>query len=277
MEHFLGVHCSVSGGLENAFGEANGLHIDVMQVFTRNQRQWNAKPISDEERIAFQDTWKSSQIKVAFSHCSYLINLAAESDETREKSIAALILEVERCTLLGLSFCILHPGAAGSQTQETAIKKIADGLRQVLDKSSGSNVMILLENTAGQGSSVGGPFENLKQISDLTNSKRIGYCFDTCHAFAAGFDIRTKKGCEETFAAFDSILGLENLKAFHLNDSKGDLGSHLDRHEHIGKGKLGLEPFRYIMNNFPKIPKVIETEKSDEWDRENLELLKSLI
>ena len=112
MEHFLGVHCSVSGGLENAFGEANGLHIDVMQVFTRNQRQWNAKPISDEERIAFQDTWKSSQIKVAFSHCSYLINLAAESDETREKSIAALILEVERCTLLGLSFCILHPGAA---------------------------------------------------------------------------------------------------------------------------------------------------------------------
>ncbi len=277
MEHFLGVHCSVSGGLENAFGEANGLHIDVMQVFTRNQRQWNAKPISDEERIAFQDTWKSSQIKVAFSHCSYLINLAAESDETREKSIAALILEVERCTLLGLSFCILHPGAAGSQTQETAIKKIADGLRQVLDKSSGSNVMILLENTAGQGSSVGGPFENLKQISDLTNSKRIGYCFDTCHAFAAGFDIRTTKGCEETFAAFDSILGLENLKAFHLNDSKGDLGSHLDRHEHIGKGKLGLEPFRYIMNNFPKIPKVIETEKSDEWDRENLELLKSLI
>ena len=255
MEHFLGVHCSVSGGLENAFGEANGLHIDVMQVFTRNQRQWNAKPISDEERIAFQDTWKSSQIKVAFSHCSYLINLAAESDETREKSIAALILEVERCTLLGLSFCILHPGAAGSQTQETAIEKIADGLRQVLEKSSDSNVMILLENTAGQGSSVGGPFENLKQISDLTNSKRIGYCFDTCHAFAAGFDIRTTKGCEETFAAFDSILGLENLKAFHLNDSKGDLGSHLDRHEHIGKGKLGLEPFRYIMNNFPKIPK----------------------
>ena len=277
MEHFLGVHCSVSGGLENAFGEANGLHIDVMQVFTRNQRQWNAKPISDEERTAFRDTWKSSQIKVAFSHCSYLINLAAESDETREKSIAALILEVERCTLLDLSFCILHPGAAGSQTQETAIEKIADGLRQVLEKSSDSNVMILLENTAGQGSSVGGPFENLKQISDLTNSKRIGYCFDTCHAFAAGFDIRTTKGCEETFAAFDSILGLENLKAFHLNDSKGDLGSHLDRHEHIGKGKLGLEPFRYIMNNFPKIPKVIETEKSDEWDRENLELLKSLI
>ncbi|MGR6087032.1 MAG: deoxyribonuclease IV [Arcticibacter sp.] len=277
MDHFLGAHCSVSGGLENAFVEANGLDIDVMQVFTRNQRQWNAKPISDEERTTFQKTWKSSRIKVAFSHCSYLINLAAESDETREKSIAALKLEVERCTLLGLSFCILHPGAAGSQTQDTAIEKIADGLRQVLDQTPHSNVMILLENTAGQGSSVGGPFENLKQISELTQSKRIGYCFDTCHAFAAGFDIRTTKGCEETFAAFDSILGLENLKAFHLNDSKGDLGSHLDRHEHIGKGKLGLEPFRYIMNNFPHIPKVIETEKSEEWDRSNLDLLKSLI
>ncbi|MFM7767666.1 MAG: deoxyribonuclease IV, partial [Bacteroidota bacterium] len=215
--------------------------------------------------------------KVAFSHCSYLINLAAESDETREKSIAALTLEVERCTLLGLSFCVLHPGAAGSQTQETAIEKIADGLKQVLEKTPTSKVMILLENTAGQGSSVGGPFENLKQIAELTQSKRIGYCFDTCHAYAAGFDIRTTKGCEETFAEFDRILGLENLKAFHLNDSKGDLGSHLDRHEHIGKGKLGLEPFRYIMKNFPQIPKVIETEKSDEWDRENLDLLKSLI
>lgn len=277
MEHFLGVHCSVSGGLENAFAEADGLGIDVMQVFTRNQRQWNAKPISEEEQITFQNTWKSSNIKVAFSHCSYLINLAAESDETREKSIAALTLEVERCTLLGLSFCVLHPGAAGSQTQETAIEKIADGLKQVLEKTPTSKVMILLENTAGQGSSVGGPFENLKQIAELTQSKRIGYCFDTCHAYAAGFDIRTTKGCEETFAEFDRILGLENLKAFHLNDSKGDLGSHLDRHEHIGKGKLGLEPFRYIMKNFPQIPKVIETEKSDEWDRENLDLLKSLI
>ncbi|MFM7902341.1 MAG: TIM barrel protein, partial [Bacteroidota bacterium] len=145
MEHFLGVHCSVSGGLENAFAEADGLGIDVMQVFTRNQRQWNAKPISEEEQITFQNTWKSSNIKVAFSHCSYLINLAAESDETREKSIAALTLEVERCTLLGLSFCVLHPGAAGSQTQETAIEKIADGLKQVLEKTPSSKVMILLE------------------------------------------------------------------------------------------------------------------------------------
>ncbi|MFZ9942299.1 MAG: deoxyribonuclease IV [Bacteroidia bacterium] len=272
----LGVHCSVSGGLENAFDEAHALGTDVMQIFTRNQRQWNAKPVTQDEENAFAAAWKKSTIKVIFSHCSYLINLAAESDETREKSIGALTQEVERCTQLGLSFCVLHPGAAGSQTEDVAIARIADGLKQVLAKTSESEVMVLLENTAGQGSSVGGPFENLRQIKDLVGSDRIGYCFDTCHAYAEGFDIRTEDGCMTTFAAFDKILGIENLKAFHLNDSKGELGSHLDRHEHIGKGKLGIAPFQYIIRNFPTVPKVIETPKEDDWDTVNLEVLRSL-
>ena len=239
----LGVHCSVSGGLENAFVEANSLNIDVMQIFTRNQRQWNAKPVTSEESELFQSTMKNSKIQTAFSHCSYLINLAAESDETRNKSIAALRQEVDRCTALGLQYCVLHPGAAGSQTQHTAMERIADGLRTVLKETLGSNVMILLENTAGQGSSVGGPFENLRMIYDMTESERIGFCFDTCHAFAAGHDIRTESGCFEIFDSFDKTLGIGNLKVFHLNDSKGDLGSHLDRHENIGKGKLGVVPF----------------------------------
>ena len=276
MGMMLGVHCSVSGGLENAFDEAQALGTDVMQIFTRNQRQWNAKPVTKDEENAFAAAWKKSTIKVIFSHCSYLINLAAESDETREKSIGALTQEVERCTQLGLSFCVLHPGAAGSQTEDVAIARIADGLKQVLAKTSESEVMVLLENTAGQGSSVGGPFENLRQIKDLVGSDRIGYCFDTCHAYAAGFDIRTEDGCMTTFAAFDKILGIENLKAFHLNDSKGELGSHLDRHEHIGKGKLGIAPFQYIIRNFPTVPKVIETPKEDDWDTVNLEVLSSL-
>lgn len=276
MGMMLGVHCSVSGGLENAFDEAQALGTDVMQIFTRNQRQWNAKPVTQDEENAFAAAWKKSTIKVIFSHCSYLINLAAESDETREKSISALTQEVERCTQLGLSFCVLHPGAAGSQTEDVAIARIADGLKQVLAKTSESEVMVLLENTAGQGSSVGGPFENLRQIKDLVGSDRIGYCFDTCHAYAAGFDIRTEDGCMTTFAAFDKILGIENLKAFHLNDSKGELGSHLDRHEHIGKGKLGIAPFQYIIRNFPTVPKVIETPKEDDWDTVNLEVLRSL-
>jgi deoxyribonuclease-4 len=276
MSMMLGVHCSVSGGLENAFDEAHALGTDVMQIFTRNQRQWNAKPVTQDEENTFAAAWKKSSIKVIFSHCSYLINLAAESDETREKSISALTQEVERCTQLGLSFCVLHPGAAGSQTEGVAIARIADGLKQVLAKTKDSQVMVLLENTAGQGSSVGGPFENLRQIKDLVGSERIGYCFDTCHAYAAGFDIRTEEGCMSTFDAFDKILGIENLKAFHLNDSKGELGSHLDRHEHIGKGKLGIIPFQYIIRHFPKVPKVIETPKEDDWDTLNLEVLRSL-
>ncbi len=273
----LGVHCSVSGGLEKAFDEAKILGTDVMQIFTRNQRQWSAKPVSPEEQKLFKDAAKKSDIKVTFSHCSYLINLAAENEEIRMKSIAALQQEVERCTLLGLSFCVLHPGAAGSQDFETAMAKIADGLKIVLKNTTGSNVMVLLENTAGQGTSLGGSFENLKQISDLTKSKRIGYCFDTCHAFAAGYDIRTEAGTKETFEKFDEILGIENLKAFHLNDSKGDLGTHLDRHENIGKGKLGVEPFAYIMNNFLKVPKVIETPKEDDWDKVNIGVLRGLV
>lgn len=273
----LGVHCSVSGGLHNAFEEARNLKIDTMQIFTRNQRQWNAKPISEEERSQYLDAAGSSKVKTSFSHCSYLINLAAENPETRKKSIKALTDEVIRCNLLGLDYCVLHPGAAGKQEFNTAIDKIAEGLDTVINDSGEGDTMILLENTAGQGTSVGGKFENLLEIYSRVEQKtRIGYCFDTCHAFAAGYDITTEKGCEETFGEFDRILGLQNLKVFHLNDSKGDLGSHLDRHEHIGNGKLGLTPFRYIMHNFADVPKVIETPKEDDWDEKNLELLRSL-
>lgn len=273
----IGVHCSVSGGLENAFTEAAALKIDCMQIFTRNQRQWKAKPISDEESALFKSEFKKSSVKIGFSHCSYLINLAAENNDNREKSIKALTEEVIRCTQLGLSYCVLHPGAAGEQEFEVAIKKIADGLTEVLNATSKSNVMILLENTAGQGTSVGGKFENLKQIYDLVKSERIGYCFDTCHAYAAGYDIKTESGCSNTFKEFDSILGLDKLKALHLNDSKGELGSHLDRHDHIGKGKLGVAPFEFIMKKFKDIPKVIETPKEDDWDQVNLKLLRSFI
>jgi deoxyribonuclease-4 len=273
----LGVHCSVAGGLENAFTEATALGIDAMQVFTRNQRQWKAKPVSKDEQDLFRKTMAGSKVKISFSHCSYLINLASEADENREKSITALADEVIRCEALGLSYCVLHPGAAGGQTPELALERIAEGLMTALEKAGSGKVMILLENTAGQGSSVGGPFENLKRINESTGSNRIGYCFDTCHAFAAGFDIRTEKGIKETMEHFDEILGLKNLKVFHLNDSKGDLGSHLDRHEHIGHGKLGKEPFKYIMNHFQDIPKVIETPKEDDWDTKNLALLRSFI
>lgn len=273
----LGVHCSVSGGLERAGDEATRLQIDTFQIFTRNQRQWKAKPVTKAESELFKSAVKSAKVKITFSHTSYLINLAAENDDIREKSIEALKAEVDRCTMLGLSYCVLHPGAAGSQSVEMAINRIAEGLRDVLSHSSKSDVEILLENTAGAGSSVGGKFENLKMITDLVESDRIGYCFDTCHAFVSEYDIRTHVGFEETMSEFDRILGLKNLKAFHLNDSKGDFNSHLDRHEHIGHGHLGLVPFREIMQKFPHIPKVLETPKEDDWDEKNLKTLRALV
>lgn len=277
MNNLLGVHCSVSGGLENSFNEAGALQTDVMQIFTRNQRQWKAKPIGADEKMIFRAAAAASELKVLFSHCSYLINLASENEDIRQKSVEALREEVVRCTELGLSYCVLHPGAAGSRDFNTAMDQIADGLLYVLKATEGSNVQILLENTAGQGTSVGGTFENLAYIYSKVNHPRIAFCFDTCHAFVAGYDLRTEEGCRTTFQHFEAILGLKNLKVFHLNDSKGDLGSHLDRHENIGKGKLGLEPFRYIMNRYKEIPKVIETPKEDDWDQINLGVLRGLV
>ncbi len=273
----LGVHCSVAGGLENAFEEARLKGINTFQIFSRNQRQWKAKPVSDEERRRFSTAFKKSNIKVAFSHCSYLLNLASANEALQQLSVHSLTEEVERCSLLGLSFCVLHPGAAGEQPKEQAIRRIISGLRQVIKNTRKSKVVIALENTAGQGTSVGGTFENLRYIYEEVKSKRIGFCLDTCHAFVAGYDIRTEKGVEKTLNSFDKICGLKHLKAFHINDSKGDLGSRLDRHENIGKGKLGLIPFKYIMNHFPDIPKVLETPKEEDGDEINLKVLRNLI
>lgn len=273
----LGVHCSIKGGLHNAFYEAESLGIDTFQVFTKNQRQWKEKIIDTEEQSPFLNTYKTSHIKMIFSHASYLINLASNNDTLWECSVRALIGEVQRCHNLGLELTILHPGSAKEIGEQKGIKKIIKALKTTLHATKNSTVKILLENTAGQGTSIGYRFEHLKQIIDGVNSSRIGVCFDTCHAFAAGYDIRTKCGFEETMEELDNIVGLKNLQVIHLNDSKGELGSNLDRHEHIGKGKLGLEPFRQIMNRFTHIPKVIETPKRDTMDVVNLEILRGLI
>jgi len=273
----LGVHCSVSGGLENAFEEAKSLGIDTFQIFTRNQRQWVTKPISDEEQSLFSSKFKQSDIKTIFSHASYLINLGTPRDDLWENSTKAIKDEVKRSHALELSFTVLHPGSAKDTTEEIAIQRVAAALKKVLDDTADSDVKILLENTAGQGSTIGYKFEHLQQIMKIVNSDRIGTCFDTCHAFAAGFDIRTARGFEDTMAEFDKIIGLDKLHALHLNDSKGGLGSHLDRHEHIGKGNIGLEPFKVIMNKFPNIPKVLETPKEDDMDHINLTTLHNLM
>jgi len=273
----LGVHCSIKGGLHNAFYEAESLGIDTFQVFTKNQRQWKEKIIDTEEKSRFLNTYKTSRVKMIFSHASYLINLASNDDTLWERSTKALISEVQRCHDLGLEFTILHPGSAKELDEQKGIKKIIKALKTTLHATKNSTVKILLENTAGQGSCIGYRFEHLKQIIDGVNSSRVGVCFDTCHAFAAGYDIRSKIGFEATMEELDKIVGLQNLHAIHLNDSKRELGSNLDRHEHIGKGTLGLEPFRQIMNRFTHIPKVIETPKKDTMDTVNLEVLRGLI
>ena len=273
----LGVHCSIKGGLHNAFYEAESLGIDTFQVFTKNQRQWKEKIIDTEEKSRFLNTYKTSRVKMIFSHAAYLINLASNDDTLWECSVKALIGEVQRCRDLGLDFTILHPGSAKELGEQKGIKKIITALKTTLHATENSTVKILLENTAGQGSSIGYRFEHLKQIMDGLASSRIGMCFDTCHAFVAGYDIRTKGGFEGTMEELDNTIGLKNLRTIHLNDSKGELGSNLDRHEHIGKGKLGLEPFRQIMNRFTHIPKVIETPKKDNMDAVNLEVLRGLI
>ena len=273
----LGVHCSIRGGIHNAFHEAESLGIDTFQVFTKNQRQWKERIIDTQEKSKFLDDYKTSRIKMVFSHASYLINLASNDDVLWECSVRALIGEVQRCRDLGLAFTIVHPGSAKELSEQKGIKKIIMALKTILHATKNSTVKILLENTAGQGSSIGYRFEHLKQIMDGVDSSSIGMCFDTCHAFAAGYDIRTKGGFETTMEELDNIIGLKHLHAIHLNDSKGELGSSLDRHEHIGKGKLGLEPFRQIMNRFTHIPKVIETPKKDAMDVVNLEILRGLI
>ena len=273
----LGIHSSISGGLHKAFGESESLGIDTFQIFTKNQRQWKEKIIGTEEKSKFLADYKTSGLKSVFSHASYLINLASNDTAIWERSVNALISEVQRCHDLRLDFTILHPGSAKELGEQKGIKKIITALKTALHATNNSTVKILLENTAGQGSCIGYRFEHLKQILNGVDSARIGVCFDTCHAFAAGYDMRTKGGFESTMEEFDSIVGLKTLHAIHLNDSKEELGSNLDRHEHIGKGKLGLEPFRQIMNRFPHIPKVIEMPKKDNMDAVNLEVLRGLI
>ena len=273
----LGVHCSISGGLQTAFHEAWFLGIDTFQIFTKNQRQWQEKTINTGEKSMFLNILKNSAIKIMFSHVSYLINLAGDDNALWERSVKALTSEIQRCNELGLKFTVLHPGYTKGLSEKEGIKKTIKALKTVLHTTKNSKVKILLENTAGQGSSIGYRFEHLKQIMDGVESARIGACLDTCHAFAAGYDIRTKTGFETTMEKLDNIVGLKNIHAIHLNDSKGELGSKLDRHEHIGKGKLGLEPFRQIINRFKHIPKVIETPKEDNMDAVNLKVLRKLI
>ena len=271
----IGFHCSAGGGYIHLFDTIKNNHMDTFQIFTKNHRQWKEKLIPDEEADFFKKSFQKNKVKTGISHTTYLINLASTDEEIRRKSILALAAELERCKALGIKYAVLHPGGSKMLNENQAIDRIAQGLKVVIDYCEGNEVMILLENTAGQGASVGWKFENLKAIIDSTECNNIGVCFDTCHAFASGYDIRTTEGFNETINHFDRAIGLKFLKAFHLNDSKADFKSRVDRHEHIGKGKIGITPFLEILKKFPALPKVIETDHEGSLHVKDLELLRS--
>lgn len=278
MPKFVGAHVSASGGVFNAPLNAMSIGAKAFALFTKNQKQWTAKPLDEETIAQFKDNLARSGIlpKHILPHDSYLINLGHPEEEKRLKSLDAFIDELERCSLLGLDRLNFHPGSHLKQiSEEECIDRIAMSMNEAIKRVEGVNLTI--ENTAGQGSNLGWQFEQIGAIIDRIEDKsRVGVCIDTCHMFTAGYDIRTKDTYEQTWLDFDKIIGFKYLKGMHINDSKPDLGSHVDRHDSIGKGKLGLEPFRFIMNDprMDDIPLVLETIDETIWAQE-IELLYS--
>jgi len=273
---------SVAGGVSKAFERAASIDINTMQVFTKNQNRWQQKPTPQKEIDRWFELQAQTGIGPVVSHAAYLINLGSPDDALWEKSADALVDELTRAEELGILGVVLHPGAHMSASEAAGIARIAAGLDRAHAATRGYKTLTLIENTAGQGSVLGYRFEQLRAMLDgVAEPARIGFCLDTCHAFAAGYDIRTPETYAETMAAFDQLLGLERLKCFHFNDSKKGLGSRVDRHDHIGSGLLGLAAFGFILNDarFAGVPKLLETPKSEDMhgDVENLAVLRGLI
>jgi deoxyribonuclease-4 len=278
----LGSHMSIAGGVDKALWQGKEVGCDTVQIFTKSSRQWASKPLGEEEIANFHAAKKTTGLTTVVAHDSYLYNFAAPDEALRKKSVQGLIDEMERCETLGVVYLIAHPGAHVGAGEAAGIKTVAKSLNEMHRACPGYKTQLAIEITAGQGSNVGYRFEQVRQIIDATTTpERLRVCFDTQHAFAAGYDLRTQKGYEQTFAEFDDTIGLELLVAFHLNDAKKDLGCRVDRHEHIGKGCLGLAAFRLLLNDrrFWGLPMCLETPKSTDCheDRENLATLRSLL
>lgn len=272
---------SISGGVHTAVDRSTSIGCTALQVFTKNNNQWNGKPFTEEDIERYKEKIAAAGIAPVVSHDSYLINLCATNPDTLKKSRAAFIDELERCKQLGIPLLNFHPGSHLGAGDDEGIKRICESLNMAHNATKDYAVKSVLETTAGQGTNVGYKFEHLRAIIDgVEHPERMAVCIDTCHVFAAGYNIATETGYEETFKLFDEIIGLERLVAFHINDSKKGLGSHVDRHEHIGKGAIGLTGFRLLINDerFAHIPKILETPKSEDLheDVENMRVLKNL-
>ena len=275
----LGTHLTISAGFEGVIRQAVDLGCTAAQVFTGSNMSWHQKDIERAAAEQFRKAWQESSVEIVFSHASYLINMASAKPELVEKSFTALKGEISRCGLLGLPFFVIHPGS--NPDFETGMQQIVQMIDRVSDLLEKHQVQLLLETMAGQGNSIGHSFSHLSEIISQTKTNHVGVCLDTCHIFAAGYDIRDEKNYLKTWEEFNCVIGMEKLKAIHLNDSQKVLGSKIDRHAHIGQGEIGKKGFELLMNDsrLRLIPKILETPKGEDFrdDKKNLRLLKNMV
>ncbi len=279
MKLLIGAHTSAQGGVHHALLEGQEIGATTIQLFTANQKTWHTKPIAEDEVERWQQALKTTGMQKVMSHDSYLINLGSPSKESRDKSIEAFKNELHRCHQLKLDFLNFHPGAALDSTEEECLSQIVDSLHQVEEMASKGPTRLLIEATAGQGSSVGHKFEHLGYLIEHLHKKiPVGVCIDTCHIFAAGYDIRTKEGWDQTLKEFDRIVGLKHLYALHLNDSMKPFGSRKDRHAPLGEGEIGIAGFEAIMHNdhLKHLPMYLETPDGVELWKKEIALLRKL-
>jgi deoxyribonuclease IV len=272
----LGAHMSIAGGLHKAIERGDEVGCESIQIFTQSSRTWKTSPLLDEEIREFKTAWKKAKsVKRVVAHNSYLLNLSTDKDDVRKKSVDFFIAMMERCEVLGIESLITHPGSHLGAGEETGLKKTSQSLNEVLKSCSGFKTQLLIENTAGQGDCVGHSFEQLEKIvGGVKHPEKIFFCFDTQHAFAAGYDLRTLTGYKSTLEKFDQHLGLKKLKAFHLNDALKEIGCRVDRHANLGTGFLGLEAFRPLVNDsrFKNLPMCLETDPGEEMENYRSEL-----
>ena len=277
----LGAHVSAAGGVENAPGRGTAINADAIQIFTANQNQWFPKEPSEENSKGYREAMKKELPKMTISHASYLINMGSPEEKKLNMSRLAFLSELDRCDACGVEYVVFHPGSHMKTGEKECLSRISESLNYCLEKRPDGEVTVLIENTAGQGTNVGFRFEHLIGIIEGVEKKdRMGICFDTQHGFASGYDIRTEKGWKETFDEFDKTVDLKWLKAFHINDSKKEFGSRVDRHESIGKGLLTMETFWCLVNDdrFTELPMLLETPVDDPSEYAvEIELLRGLV
>lgn len=275
----LGAHMSISGGVENCVSNGHEVGCEVVQLFTKSNRRWAASELEDDDHSALLEEQEKTGVRAVMVHMAYLVNLASPKDEQFEKSFNGFIQEIERAEFLNVPYICFHPGSHTGQGEEDALEQVAEAVTNALAESDTEEVRVLIEGMAGQGTSIGYQFEHLAfLLEEIEPAERIGICLDTAHLHAAGYSLDPEDGYEETMTEFDEVVGTQNLFAWHLNDTDEELGSRVDRHQHIGEGQIGKEAFRCLVSDsrFEGVPGVIETPKEDDWDQKNISLLKEL-